>query len=828
VRRLELCDPELRGWEWRHLRLTADSSLWHSVIGEERAAIVAVTDVAVSPDGSRIAAATGAKTIQLLRTADGEVLDTIGEVPATSLDWTPDGALLVAGCGDRRIRVFDPSSGALVRDWRAHRSHVQEIAVSPDGDLIASASGDKLVKIWTLEGQLVKELEGHTSRVTCVAWDPSGARLASGSRDRTVRTWDVATGAAERVITGHRVAVGAVAFGPAGALLASTALDIATGRLSGGPGEDSPVLVWDANTGERVAELRGHTDGIPSVDFAPDGRLVTASLDGTVRVWDPESGDATVLLGHREWVTCASFSPDGQLVVSGAQDLTVRLWDPAAATGLTLVGHPRTIVELIAYDRQRLLSISQDGSIRLWDTRSGEQLHVLRGHDMVALGAAFAPANGRLVTVGGVSLTGFTSAPAGKHGYLWDLATRTRLKPLEGGELPVTCVAITPDGSTIATGSADPEVVLWDGRTGERTRVLEGHQGLVSAVAIHPAGQLVVSDGSQHTYAWDLATGEPTDVLGDAGGTVRRMGFSQDGERLLTCLAGTLVALWRTDGFEQLMTLRGHAGGVSDAVFSPDGERIATCSEDGTVRLWDPETGEQLLSLQAPRGNVKRLAFSPDGEDLIGGYDDGRVHVWTARVGPERSAARRLSLDLRARAQPLLAAAFEREVEPERVVAMLRGDRTLDGDVREAAIRMAEAVEESPIQTEDEVWMVVRKRFAPTAEYERALWKARLAAARNEHDEQPLRLVGMALYRTGRYEEALEVLERSHAERIATRRARPEVAAFLAMTHHRLGQEDQARQYLELIRGLMQISTLQANSDSVAFLKEAESLMAYR
>jgi WD40 repeat protein len=240
---------------------------------------------------------------------------------------TADGRRIASGDGDAVVRVWDASTGATRHTLSGHAGAVFAVAFSPDGNTLVSGSADTTVKVWdAASGKERFTLRGHTKLITGLAFSPDGKNLLSGSHDGTVRVWDVGEGKLVWEGPPCGLPVLAVAWSPNRRWVAA-----ATGHPIElhQPGK---VYVWDADRGAEHVCLRGHTSAVSAVLFTPDAqRVLTGSLDQTVRVWDTTFGLETLKLrGHNRPVTSLALSADGTRLVSAESD-------PSQAPGVILV-----------------------------------------------------------------------------------------------------------------------------------------------------------------------------------------------------------------------------------------------------------------------------------------------------------------------------------------------------------------------------------------------------------------------------------------------------------------------------------------------------------
>ena len=311
---------------------------------------------------------------------------------------------------------------------------------------LQDASGNTIETTWSFRTQAADALTerttltGHTHSVYSVAFSPNGQTLASGSGDNTLRLWDVNTGTEIKKLIGHTESVYSVAFSPDGQTLASGSWD-------------DTLRLWDVNTGTEIKKLIGHTDSVNSVSFSPDGQaIVSTSVDQTVRLWDVATGTHETLTRHTDDISSLSFSPDGQIIAGGSWDGTVRLWD--VNTGRQrkiLIGHKGVVWDVsFSRDGQTLASGSGDRTLHLWNITTGIQHQILTGHTQGVYSVAFSPDGQTLA-----------SGSADRIICLWDVPTGTQRQTLTGHTDTVLSVAFSPDGQTLASGGNDNTIRLW-------------------------------------------------------------------------------------------------------------------------------------------------------------------------------------------------------------------------------------------------------------------------------------------------------------------------------------------------------------------------------
>ncbi len=307
---------------------------WDVRTGNEKYAVPGHTDyvysVAFNPDGKFVASGYSDGTIRFWDTGTGLYLKTLkgSNNDASGLVFTPDGKTLA--CTDSlNIRLQDARTGEEKMLLTGHTWGIHSMALSPDGDILASGSEDTTIRLWDMHtGAHKKTLNGHEHRVYSVAFSPDGKTLASGSDDNTIRLWSVDTGETERILTGHAGEFEGVDNGPSSVEGVKSVAFSPDGKTLASGGGDNVIHLWDVETGKSKMTLIGHTHWVFSLAFSPDGKtLASGSVDSDIRLWDPHTGQhKKTLTGHTAWVRSIVFSPDGKTLVSGSDDGSVLLW----------------------------------------------------------------------------------------------------------------------------------------------------------------------------------------------------------------------------------------------------------------------------------------------------------------------------------------------------------------------------------------------------------------------------------------------------------------------------------------------------------------------
>jgi WD40 repeat protein len=392
---------------------------------------------------------------------------------------------------------------------------------------------------------------------------------------------------------------------------------------------DGTARVWDVATGEPVTPPLRHGGSVLKAAFSPDSRrVVTACHDGTARVWDAHSGQSVgPALPHAAMVQDVSFSPDGRWIVTATTDGTATVWDAVTGQPHSQPMKHRLWLHSVAFspDGRQVVTASHDGTAQVWDAATGRPAAPRLVHGAAVISAAFSPDGRRVVT-----------ASDDHTARLWDAVTGQAVgSPLEHGDR-VLRAAFSPDGRYIATCSYDRTARVWDAATGKVVSPPLTHLNSVRSALFSPNSRYVVTRSNDHTARiWEAATGWPVTPPLRHSWLVSSACFSPDGRRVVTASADGTVRMWDLVGRGEAPVTCRHDQEVSWFAFSPDGRSLVTASVDGTARVWDAVSGQPVTGPLRHERAVSQASFSADGRRVVTASDDHTARVWHVATGRE-------------------------------------------------------------------------------------------------------------------------------------------------------------------------------------------------
>jgi len=550
-------------------------------------------------------------------------------------------AMLLAMAGDGNPEHAPPGLVAVLGDGRMHSP---DAVPSADGKWVASPSGRAVLVVDAKTGRLHRTVSGlRNSEI--IRFSPDGALLAitswggwnpDGTEEPFAVVWDVETAQIKYKLVGHKagqpnsyqasLGISDLAFSPDGTRVATSGIDF-------------QIKVWDANSGTELLSLP-HTAVPRNVVFSPDSRHILSGAFGGIegaflKVWDRDGKETRMLDGHTGEFPTAAFSPDGKWLVTGSsKEYIVR--HPDTFEEVQKVATPASWLAFAPDGRTLFAQKLQYGAaepqqVTRWDLEDGQELPPIplpiKG-DWPSCRLSF---DGKTLFVKNAG-----DPPA--FGQAIDIDTGKQI-PRQAHVGEVSCVAIHPAGTHLASGGADHTAKIWNLATGRVEQTLAGHAAAVITVAYSPDGATLATAGHDGVIKlWDVVDGHERQTLRghkevDRQKYVSMVAFSPDGSLLASAGADGTVKLWYLLADRPERTLTGFTGVVHSIAFSPDGTVLAAAALDGAVRRWTVADGSELAVLRGENVSLRSVAFHPSGKTLVSGGTDWRICEWdlTAR-----------------------------------------------------------------------------------------------------------------------------------------------------------------------------------------------------
>lgn len=609
--------------------------------------------------------------------------------PNAAIGWLASLSESFHRWGEVRLIATDADEYGIAKLLRGHKGAISMIVYSPDGKLVATASDDRRVGLWSADGKLVRMLEGHTDEVWRVKFYHGSERLLSSSKDGTVRLWDVSTGQTLRTLhasgpetawteflqdedhlamlncSGRHVEIHNLSTG---------AIDVLPGKTQC-PGSfaisaDRRTITYSSEGHPRAIDLEtrkfedyaGGKGSCVTMYVTPNGRYIgCGGLNGYAAIWDTKTKKYTALsetdrnmLGFG----LAQFSPAGDAFV-WSQGNSVLMKDLTLGTIRTWTVHQGPLFAVFfARDGQHIVTTSFDHTTSFLDLNNGPPMQRFGfddatswadfspDHQAVAVASwdwtarifPLAPSRNRVISKGAsemkfarYSLDARSVVSLEENGTVHVDNLEERDAPGQTALLAGEAHALSLDGTLVAYAKKTGQIRIHKIGNQTRDEEYEGHTGPVRWIMVSPDNRFILTAGTDETTRlWERASGKGRIVL-PQGSTIFGHNFSKNSEFAAVGDSLGRVHVFPTSGGSG-HTFEGHVGDVDVIHFMPNGRQVVSGGKDHTIRIWDVEKGQQR-TIEASGLGINQVLISPDAKTLFSLGTESSIRRWNLETG---------------------------------------------------------------------------------------------------------------------------------------------------------------------------------------------------
>ena len=600
--------------------------------------------VSWSPDGELIASPGPGGDILISSAETGSIkkVMTGHEESINNLTWTADGNILVSASTDNTVRSWDVETGENITVFTGHDDWVLSVDISPQENIAASGGWDSTIYLWDVTtGEEIAEIDSPGGWVRKIKWSPDGELFAAGTNNRSY-IWNKENTELLYTLGDLRTRIRALAWlhdvqdgekfvlgddegnirlhqleeaGETNILfekdidrqINSLEYSSAAGSKLAVTGKLNDILLLDPETGDTTKRLQGHGNYVNQASWTPDNnKLVSASQDGTIKIWNTATGEAEISLsGHQEVITSVSFSPEGKKLATGSEDRRIRVWSPPSAeVQQSFRGHTEPIRSISwSPDGSKLASGAEDNALIVWEIDTSPEPQFVAGEH-------------RDRTL-----------------FDWDVFLPRGREEITHEDW-IFHVEWSPTGDYIASASYDGTAGIWQAEDGEPWQRLNHEQGWVRQIIWVPDTQESVTIGEKGgIHHWDIA-GDLEQQFNKDQPELRTAAFNPQGTLLALSNYENKTQILNFPDFSVLTELETHEGLTFDLTWSPDGQYLASAGEDMKITIWEiqEESGEitHKFSRNLPGfSNLppRSIDWSADG-NYLAAHDGHYLLLW--------------------------------------------------------------------------------------------------------------------------------------------------------------------------------------------------------
>ncbi|MEB3294683.1 MAG: caspase family protein [Synechococcales bacterium] len=541
------------------------------------------------------------------------------------------GDVIATASDDKTIKLWQPN-GKWMSDLVGHQNYVTRVIFSPNGEQIATASADRTIKLWTLTGQLLQTFTSHQDWVTDLQFTRDGQELWSTSRDRTIKRWRLSDGQLLQTITASGTASGTVS-GKWVNTLAILQTDDRTLLFSGD--ETGAISLWDGK-GKLLRKWQAHPERVTQLRLSPDRTvLLSAGGDRTLKQW---STSGKLLQTHEQESDRASdqtndqingidWNSTGTAFAAAFSNGTIQVWKHDQTATWQLLGHRGEVTQVSWLNDRQLVSAGADKTARLWQLPSRfspadhQPSHPLRslvkwsrdGNWLVA------------------AQTDHQGQKAQHSILLWSVKSGQPMgQPIAFSthhSATILAIDFHPDNQHLVSADAAGVVNYWT-LQGQRIRQLAHTSNRVNSALIAADGKSVAIAGENCQVQWlELPTGRVLQQSPIQKQELSAIASDITGKQWVTAGYDRQVKRWDA-AQKKFVSLGQHNLQVASLAFTSDGRSLASGSWDNTIRLWSLASPVPPQILTGHNNGVTQLSFSPSGNTLISSSADGTIKLW--------------------------------------------------------------------------------------------------------------------------------------------------------------------------------------------------------